>query len=145
MRPRGEEGFSLVEIMVVLVIIGLAAGVAALGFGDGTGEVRREAERLGARMLAARDHALFAQAETAAVIEAGGYRFEERRGGEWQPLTTRAIRPHSWDEVRPRGTLPMRVRFDAVGLAEPARLLLVHGDAEAELNVGADGEVSIAP
>ena len=69
----------------------------------------------------------------------------ERRGGEWQPLTTRAIRPHSWDEVRPRGTLPMRVRFDAVGLAEPARLLLVHGDAEAELNVGADGEVRIAP
>jgi len=69
-RPETEAGFTLVEIMVVLTIVGLTAAVAALALPDGGAAARQEAERLGARLLAARDHALFTQSETAAVIDA---------------------------------------------------------------------------
>lgn len=139
-----EQGFSLVEIMVVLTIIGLTAAIAVIGFAGERGEARREAERLGARMLAAKDHALFSQRETSVVVDASGYRFEERGPEGWVPLNERAMKPHNWSDVRPvGGTLPMRVRFDAVGLADPAAIILGEGDSRARLDVGADGEVRV--
>ncbi|MEE4350981.1 MAG: GspH/FimT family pseudopilin [Pacificimonas sp.] len=143
-RSNGEGGFTLVEIMVVLVIIGLAAAVAAIGFGSGGNEARTEAERLGARLLAARDHALFSQRETAAVVDQSGYRFEERLRGDWQPLATRALKSRGWDEARPAGAdLPLRIRFDAVGLAQPTMLRLRAANDTATLSVDAAGGVRV--
>ena len=131
--------------MVVLAIIGLAAAVAAVGLPSESGAVQRDAERFGARLLAARDYALFSQTETAAVVDAGGYRFEERGAEGWRPLASRAAAPAQWREaVQPAGAdLPMRIRFDAVGLAEPVRLRLQSGAAAAVVAVDAAGDVRI--
>lgn len=145
MRTRpSEQGFTLVEIMVVLTIVGLTAAVAMIGFTGDRGAARQEAERLGARMLAAKDHALFSQRPTSVVVDASGYRFEERRREGWVPLNDRAMKPHSWTEVRPAGvTFPVRVRFDAVGLSDPVTITFHAGESRALLKVGADGEVRV--
>lgn len=147
-RPETEAGFTLVEIMVVLTIVGLTAAVAALALPDGGAAARQEAERLGARLLAARDHALFTQSETAAVIDADGYRFEARgTDGEWAGVDARSLKPRRFEDVTASAAsaLPLRVRFDAVGLSDPVRIRLTGaGGRPASVQVDGSGDVRVA-
>ena len=57
-RRRGEAGFTLIELMVVIAIIALAAGVASLALRDPADtQLEREAARLSALLEAARAEA----------------------------------------------------------------------------------------
>ncbi|MGH8713707.1 MAG: prepilin-type N-terminal cleavage/methylation domain-containing protein [Casimicrobiaceae bacterium] len=75
----GQAGFTLVEILVVLIVVGLAAGLAFARFdGDPRQAVERESRRLGAALEHA---ALLAQWRDETLgISAGGsvYRFWRR-------------------------------------------------------------------
>ena len=55
---KKESGFTLVELLVVLVIIGLAAAAVVLAIPDPEGSLQTEAERFAARAKAARDLAI---------------------------------------------------------------------------------------
>ena len=52
---RRRNGFTLVELMVVLFIIGLAATAVVLAVPEQGGSLQAEAERFAARAKAARD------------------------------------------------------------------------------------------
>ncbi|MGB7406306.1 MAG: prepilin-type N-terminal cleavage/methylation domain-containing protein [Pacificimonas sp.] len=143
---RSERGFSLAELMVVLAIVGLSAAVVLIAWPSDRGAVRSEAEQLGAKLLAARDNALFTQNETAAIIEPSGYRFETRRGADWTPASVRALRPNLWDnDVAPllTGGERQRLRFDATGLTDAAEIVLTNGDARASVIVDGAGGVRV--
>src|SRR5690606_30071026 len=79
-KPRrfGEAGFTLVELMLVLAIMGLAAATVMLTLPDSQRGARDEADRLAARLAAVRDLAVIEGRGTAAVISASGYGFERR-------------------------------------------------------------------
>jgi hypothetical protein len=82
----------------------------------------------------------------ALVVEPSGYRFEERRGGEWRPSPEPALRERRWrDGVAPElGSGSMRLRFDEVGLPDrSATLRLSAGEGTSEVMVLADGEVQV--
>ena len=57
---RRERGFSIIEILIVLAIIGVAAGAVSLGIGSATRapNVEAEARRLAVRLQAAADDAM---------------------------------------------------------------------------------------
>lgn len=79
MRPRGhdEGGFTLIEILIVLVIIGVAAGAVTLGLGSITRapSVETEARRLATRLQVAADDAMLGDRLIAFTAEKNGYGF----------------------------------------------------------------------
>ena len=74
--PGSERGFTLVEMLAVLAIIGVAGGAVAIGLGSGGGSARGEAERLAAAISLASDEALVMDAPVRLVGDARGWTIE---------------------------------------------------------------------
>lgn len=156
MPPR--NGFSLIEMLVVLFMMALLAGVAMLSLPGGDTELRREAERFAARTQAARDEAIITGSSVAVVVGPAGYYFERRVDGAWEPLQARTLQTAAWDAGTAvdlavggqaqasvdAGTSNARLIFDPLGLAnDEARVRLVRGGHAVAVRIARDGAVSV--
>lgn len=76
-RPGRPYGFTLIEVLVVIVIIGVMAGmiVVSMTMGDPRRELLREAERLRTVLSLAAEEAVIQQIELGAEFTESGYRF----------------------------------------------------------------------
>lgn len=137
LRRSAEHGFTLVELMVVIVIIGLAAAAVVLVWPEPGGEVRSEAVRFAARVKAARDRAILESRSVAVTIGPGGYEVARRREASWQTMAH-----YDWAE-RTRPGAGATIRFDSTGLAEPALVTLQRGDRQALVEIGGDGGIHV--
>lgn len=137
-----RAGFTLVELMMTLVVIGLAAGAVILSMPDPRPAVGETAERFAARLVRAREEAILTNHIVAVSADAGGYDFAGFDGADWISLNGPFTR-QSWDEgvVAPRR--PVRIVFDATGGAEPAEVLLSRDGRTIAIQVDAAGEVTI--
>lgn len=87
-HPRG---FTLVEILLVVVIIGVMAGLATLAVGSkAPRQLQQEAERLHQRLRLAQDEALFNQKNLGVLLSDSGYRLlqYDEKDDRWLPLQT---------------------------------------------------------
>lgn len=144
-RPDAN-GFTLVELMIVLAIMALAATAVVLTIPGEERTVRSEADRLAARLAAARDVAVIEGRSVAVNFAPSGYGFERRMSGEWQPLPGRAFERRNWPgDVRftaGNGQGAARILFDRVGISPtPQAIVLTGGDAREVVRVSATGEV----
>lgn len=144
--PEGN-GFTLVELMVVLAILALAAAVVVLTIPGEERNVRSEADRLAARLAAARDVAVIEGRSVSVNFAPSGYGFERRVEGVWQPLPGRAFEQRNWPSdvrfIAGDGQANARILFDRVGISpNPQALVLSGGDAREIVRVSATGEVS---
>lgn len=144
-RPDAN-GFTLVELMVVLAIMALAATAVVLTIPGEERTVRSEADRLAARIAAARDVAVIEGRSVAVNFAPSGYGFERRVAGEWQPLPGRAFEQRNWPgDVRfaaGDGRGAARILFDRVGISPtPQAIVLTGGDAREVVRVSAAGEI----
>ena len=136
-----ERGFTLVELMVVIVIIGLAASVVVLAMPEAGGSLASEAETFAARAKAARDGAILDARPAAVRVGPGGYAVSRRIDGRWQPVGR-----YQWAEetaAAMSGGSGDAVRFDSTGLAEPAEIVLSRGERRIVVEIGEEGHVSI--
>jgi general secretion pathway protein H len=136
-----HEGFTLVELMVVILIIGLAAAAVALAMPERGGSVRSEAVRFAARAKAARDQAILESRTVAVRIGRGGYEVARREGGAWRTEARYDWVAATIPEIGGAGS--GSVRFDSTGLAEPAFVLLRRGEGRAVVEIGGDGGVHV--
>lgn len=85
---KTPRGFTLVEILVVIVIIGLMAGITVLAIGkDPQRALQQEAQRARTVLQLAADEALLMGKEHGLVIHKDGYQvvqFNEQKR-QWQP------------------------------------------------------------
>ncbi len=107
-----EAGFTLIEILVVIVVLGIAAAAASMAYsGDDAGTATREARRFAGAIEHAATRAQV-RAETLGVsAEGSGWRFWRRdpERGTWQPLAD--------DDVLAPRTLPPAMQLRAASFA----------------------------
>lgn len=85
-------GFTLIELMVTLVLIGIVVTIGVLSVGDRIGEqVETEARRLTALTQLASEEAVLQSRELGIRFEQDGYRFFVLESEGWQPLEGDAI------------------------------------------------------
>lgn len=81
-------GFTLLEVMLVLIIIGIVTGMAVLALDSGVSEppVEAEGQRLAALLQLHRETAILRREQRGLRVSSDGYQFMSYRDGEWQPL-----------------------------------------------------------
>jgi len=145
--PEDQQGFTLVELMVVVAILGVATAAVALNMRDPAGSVRNEAEAFAARTSALRDAAIIEGRDMAVAIGPQSYRFERRLDGRWMAITEKPFAPVRWDAKTRASTAAngdLRIVFDPTGLpSEPAKVSLLHNDTAIGVSIDAEGAVHV--
>jgi general secretion pathway protein H len=96
--PRRPAGFTLIELMVVLVIIGVMLGAVGLSIRSADRSLQFEAERLAQLLSLAREEAQVRGAPIRLDADEQGFRFMIRRDRQWQPiLDDRDLRERAWE------------------------------------------------
>ena len=120
---RGEPGFTLIEILVVLVIVGIITSVAFLSFGilSDNDSLEREARRLSSLIELVSDEATTQGRDFGLEFMTAGYRFVE-----YDPLLDQ------WFEVLGDDYLTQRNLDEGVELelVLEERRVLLHAEAE---------------
>jgi general secretion pathway protein H len=138
-----DKGFTLVELMVVLVIVGLMSAAVMFALPDPRGRLVDDAERFAARALAARDLAIVTSRATRVRLDASGYAFDQRKSGAWAAMAERPFGPQPWQPGVIASTVTLIV-FDPAGGASPqTQLVLKRDDMSVSVNVGADGGIRV--
>ena len=145
--PEDQQGFTPVELMVVVAILGVATTAVALNMRDPAGSVRNEAEAFAARTSALRDAAIIEGRDMAVAIGPQSYRFERRLDGRWMAMTEKPFAPVRWDAKTRANTAAngdLRIVFDPTGLpSEPAKVALLHNDTAIGVSIDAEGAVHV--
>jgi len=92
------HGFTLLEVLVVLVIIGIVAGFVVMSIGSGTTDdrLRTEAQRVVQLMSLASQTAVINSRQLGFIAGANGYHFVQLRDNRWQPFPDdRPLRPRA--------------------------------------------------
>ncbi len=116
-----NRGFTLIEILTVLVIVAVMAGLLVIGFSDSPQRrLRREASDLAALINAASDEAVMRGVEIGLTIDERGYRFVyfDIEKKQWQPVVQRGLAEHQFDEPL---TVDVVLDSEHIGEDEQAR------------------------
>ncbi|MFN3789695.1 GspH/FimT family pseudopilin [Massilia sp.] len=87
-RRPASAGFTLVELLVVMVIIGITLGLASLNaIPSPRQNLQQEAQRLALLLQLARDEAIVRNRQVAFEANSERYRFVVRNDTGWEPVT----------------------------------------------------------
>lgn len=142
-----EAGFTLVELMLVLFLIGLTTTAVVMTVGSASRNAGSQAERFAARIAALRDRAVVESRPLAFWVRRSGYGFETRKGQRWQPLDAKAFATTDWRAplaANVQGGRMIRIAFDANGLpSAPMEVLLSDGQRPFRVKLDESGSVNV--
>lgn len=148
LKRSSSAGFSLVEMLVTVFIMGLATSLVILTIPEPATRLQREADRLVAELERLSERALTSGEVAGLDAEVGSYARAVRRNGTWRidersrhPLPRGMqllIEPGVEGEADP--ALP-ELRFGPLGHAIPARFVLEDGTRRLAFEIGPDGAV----
>ena len=146
LRPD-ERGFTLVELMVVLVVLAIASAAVIMTMPPRDGGVQAAAVRFAARVAAVRDQAVMTGRPTGVWLSPSGYGFEQQREGQWQPMAGGSFREANWGEgirMSAGDARAARIRFDSVGMPSQDMLVeLSNGDQSRQIRIGQSGDIGL--
>jgi len=141
------NGFTLIELMVVLTIIGFVSAAVVLAMPDPRGRVIEDADRFAARIAAARDEAVVTARPMGVWVSASGYGFQRREGGVWAAIDDKPFRTTDWKA----GTRALvgrdgrqQIGFDGTGLPTyPLTVTLTREGERVTVTVDMAGKVMV--
>lgn len=145
-----QAGFSLVELMIVVFIIGLMSAVIVLSAPTTRSDLQKDAGQLQAFIEAAADEAIVSGRPYGVSAEGGIVRSLRWENGGWTFVSGASLGADSQIllEAVPgsnetNNPAPL-VWFDPNGMGQPGEFRLVGDGEEALMRVGRDGRVSVA-
>jgi general secretion pathway protein H len=146
--PEVQAGFTLVELMVVMFLIGLAATAVVLTVGGVSRAAGSQAEQFAARIGALRDRAVVEARPFAFWVRPSGYGFEVREDRQWRPLAKKPFATTNWQApltANMAGQPVLRIAFDANGLpSAPMDITLSGGATPLRVKLDAAGNVDVS-
>ena len=123
-RYLRSGGFTLLEILVVLVIISIVISFVSISIDTEPEKLDNEGQRLSALMKLASEEAIMNSREYRAVFTSKSYAFEKFSDGEWRQLGDGVFRPRE---------LPGDFSFDMTRGNEPVVLEVISRDKSKSL------------
>ena len=139
---RRRAGFTLVELMVTVAVVGLAAGAVVLSAQPTQPSAVRTAERFAARLAEARSEAILSNRPVAVTVGEDGYRFSVMQGRAWI-AAPRPLNDQVWDEGVMSPGAAERWTFDPTGAVEPASRGLSRDGRTAVVLIDEAGQVRV--
>jgi general secretion pathway protein H len=143
---RASRGFTLIELMVVIVIIGLLSGAVVLTMADPRGRITGDVDRFAGRVRAARDSAIIAGKPMALWVSPTAYGFERREQGQWQAVSDGPLASRDWSggtSAQLGSGGQVRIVFDSVGRADQQlSFALMRDGRQVALKMDLNGKVT---
>lgn len=138
-RQMKQQGFTLLELLLVVAIIAIMTGLASLSIGGNDSRLlRQETERLQQLLLMAKDEAAFNQRNLGLTFTASGYHFSEYYDAEdlWQIIEEGPLKAHQYEltlhtSLELNGVALKLTSADKPGSPEPEILILSSGETSA--------------
>lgn len=141
---HSTRGFTLLELLVVIVILAIAAGMVSLSVAPAEDRLlAEEADRLAALFRLAHDQARVGGRPIVWHADLHGYRFV---GADGQPISGEGdpLRARAWPFPVTRVEAPT-IAFGGEPLLAPARIRIATRSRELTLALDAFGTLSLAP
>ncbi len=142
--PR--NGFTLVELMVVIALMALMAGAVVVSTGAPGSGPTAAATRFASRLAAARDEAIVGGRPISLWVAPSGYGFARYQGGAWQAMSAKPFQGDNWQSgtVVALAGARARLRFDSLGLPDrPTSFAIARDGRTARVSVAANGDVTV--
>jgi general secretion pathway protein H len=144
---RRDAGFTLLELMVVITIIGFVSAAVILAIPDPRGRVIEDADRFAARVAAARDEAVVTARPVGLWVSASGYGFQRRDGGAWVEMEDKPFVTTDWKggtRALVGGEGAAQMAFDSTGLpSDPLTVVLAREAERVSVSVDMSGKVAV--
>lgn len=142
---KSNRGFTLIEILIVLVIIGITFGFALMAFGD-FGESRRilfSAEQLVNTLRLAQQQAILGTSTLGLRIDNNGYQvFQLNNNAQWKPISDKGVFKMTYFPQDTHLTLKTQ---NTTPLGTPSIIISASGDMTPfTLNFGSKQDTSLA-
>lgn len=144
---RCARGFTLLEVLAVLVIAALASTLAVMTLPDTRRDLHDHTDTLASALMHARDEAIMSLRMVEVSIDAGGYGFRRQAQQQWVALDQAPFAAVRWPQgiqaQLPADSRHVSVRFDPTGAATPQRIALGDGRQQMQVVVDAAGVVQV--
>jgi general secretion pathway protein H len=138
---RREDGFSLIEMLVAVAIMSLAAGLVVMTAPGPSQQLAHETDGLIRSLVAARDLALVENRVVTVQIGEAGYETRVVRRLRGLETTGKTAWSNGTTVATADGRLPALIVFDPIGLAEPAHVTLFRERARDGVVIAGSGQI----
>jgi general secretion pathway protein H len=126
-----QQGFTLIEIMVVITIAAIMVGAVVLAFPDSSNDrLKEQGGRFSALISLAQDEAILQSQDLAVAINSSGYSFYRREDSAWvaysdKPFVARVIDGGIQAEVILEG---LSIKLPTLEKAKPQIVIYTNGE-----------------
>ena len=154
-QPTGEHGFTLVEVLVTLVIMGLMTGAVIMNLPEGENPALVQGRKMATQLNMIAQSSMISRQSLGVRLRDGHMETVRYQQGEWQVVQDIPIDESvfsTFDFIQNGAKIDLRraaktqiplIRYDVTGLATPFELRLENGEGSFQLIGEIDGRVQL--